>query len=60
MVAGMFLCIVFPIIVFCIFIKVCSFYEFIPKNLQPDPPERIKFLDMAGNIAKSYNKKMKL
>ena len=51
------LCMILPIAAFCIFIKLCIYFEIIPKNLQIKPPEKVGFLDMAGNIARDFNKK---
>lgn len=51
------LCMILPILAFCIFIKLCLYFEIIPKNLQLPPPKKVGFFDMAGNIAKDYNKK---
>jgi len=44
------------ILCFCIFIKFCNYFEFIPRNLQLEPPKEVKLLDVAGTVAKKYNK----
>jgi hypothetical protein len=50
------LCILLPIIAFCIFVKLFTHFEFIPKL---KPRKKIGFLDMAGNVAKDYNEHIK-